>query len=211
VAKGFNSTLAIAGGLLYYMGTKGVYAYTGSGARLVSRWVIDENADAITATGDDRYYYLAVKKEDSEYIFTYDTHYGIWHKTTCDNSVKALVKCPDGIYAICDNCVKIIGNETPGEWYFAFELGTKEFASKHLCSLYLRYSLGENAEFNLYAENDKGSYHLKNANIKADNEVLRLRIPVSCAYDAKIVFKGKGEFVLNSLEPGYRETGIYDN
>ena len=91
---------------------------------------------------------------------------------------------------------------------YALSFGKKEFASKHICGIQLRYYLDEASSFSVKLKNKHGTYVLSTIKEGAENKLLSANIPITCGEDADIIFEGNGRFVLTSLTVRYKETGI---
>ncbi len=63
--------------VLFYLGPKGVYAYTGGLPDLISE-NLDENYVSAVAGGDKRRYYLSLYNGSSYKLYVYDTWYNTW-------------------------------------------------------------------------------------------------------------------------------------
>ena len=210
VAEGARDTLAIVAGVLYYKGKNGVYAYTGNVPKLISDNVIPQNAICTHAGGDERFYYIDCTDGEETSIYVYDTLKGVWHMRSGIQNIKGLTGTPDGVKIITADEVLDINSQSYGEWAFELGFGEKEFASKNICSVYFRYTLGKDSGFDLYLKNKHDTYKLTSAREEAENNVIRLRLPVSCDRSHRLHFAGNGYFALNSIDIGFRETGIYD-
>ncbi len=210
VCEGGRDTLANVAGVLYYKGKNGIYAYTGSIPKLISSDVLPEDAICTHAAGDERFYYVDCVLGETNSIYVYDTLYGIWHVRQGISDIKKLLSTPDGVKMITTDEVLNINSDSFGEWSFTLGFGEKEFASKHICSVYFRYCLGKDSNFDVYLENRHNTYKLTSVFEETENNVIRLRLPVSCDRNHKLRFTGKGFFALNSIDIGFRETGIYD-
>jgi len=209
VSKGSKETLVTVNGVLYYMGKNGVYAYGGSMPKLISSNVIKPGSVAAYAGGDERYYYIDIENEGIHKLYVYDTIHGIWHAIRSAEDIVSFVTMPEGEHIITSSSLLKMNSLSPDNWSFEFNIGTKEFSSKHICSVSARYSLEEGGSFAVYLINRHSTYRLAYKDAPAENKPLIVRIPVSCDRDAKLVFEGSGSFVLSSLDIQYRETGIY--
>lgn len=210
VEKNSSKTLAAVGNRLYYKGKGGIYAYNGNSVSLVTPTFDIGKYKADVAAGDDRFYCIHLFDENESFIAIYDTEYGIWHKTSCPDGLCALVRTDDGIVAVFENSIMKFWGGSCGRWHFVIEIGKREFASKHICSVFARCSSGDDAGINISIRNKHGTYDLKTIEGYLKDYPVMISIPVSCARDAELIFSGEGEFVLSSLTIRYKETGIND-
>lgn len=210
VCKGGKDTLANVGGVLYYMGTKGVYAYSGSQPRLISDNVIKSGSMAAHAGGDERFYYIETVYDGNRNIFVYDTWHRIWHKIAYGEAIIKFVLTPEGMCAVTEKAVIKLNRVVADNWSFELCFGTKEFSSKHVCGVAARYTLKAGGEMKIYLHNRNSKKLVAVAADGRENGTVSMRIPVSCDRDFRLEFKGGGYFEIGSLEVRYRETGIYD-
>ena len=210
VEDGARETLAVVGGTLFYKGRDGIYAYNGGLPRLISRELSLENTKALFGGGDDRYYYVSIIKDNTECIYIYDTYYGLWHTKNIDKHICGFAKADDTIRVITDNHIYKKGSSYNDMWSFSLDFGTKEFTSKHISKVSMRYSLSQNSACNLTISNKHGSFLAASLSQSGDNLICSVRIPVTCAEDFALTVRGMGEFCLSSLTVEYSETGIND-
>lgn len=210
VSENCKETTAVINGVLYYMGREGAYAFSGSLPRLISTDIITPGFDSARASGDNRYYYIECEYSDGKKTYVYDTEYKLWHKTEGISDLVSFVKAPEGMYLVSQNKIFKAQSLAPDTWSFAFSFGTKEFSSKHICAFGIRYYLGEGGEFTVKLINRVSTYTIAASDTPADNGIITMNIPVSCAKDASLIFEGKGDFALTSLDVRYKETGIND-
>lgn len=81
VKKGAEKTVCLKNGLIYYMGTDGIYVYGGAEAERISDGLGDlDFADGAAVFYKD-VYYISIKSSDgSTSLYAYDTGKGIWIK-----------------------------------------------------------------------------------------------------------------------------------
>ncbi len=206
VEEGAKETLAIVRGVLYYKGKDGIYAYSGGLPKLISRELSLENTKALYGGGDDRYYYICVIRDETEYIYVYDTFYGIWHIRDDKKDVTGFAKANDGIRIVTKYEIFLQNTTYTNPWDFTLDFGTKEFASKHISKISLRYSLCENSEFNISLKNKHNNYLLASVSQNGKNKICEVVIPVTCGEDACLTFNGYGGFEMSSLSVEYKET-----
>ena len=113
----------------------------------------------------------------------------------------------DGLYFLCQN--GIYKKTAPsGNWKFVFSFGKKEFTSKQISSVCIRYFLGEGGNLSVMLKDRNGTMKLCEVSGKAEEGIQRMNLTVSCSEDSLLEFCGGGDFVLSSLSVNYRETGI---
>lgn len=109
VQRGSWRSIKTVGGVLYYKGTDGVYAYTGSIPQKISDALGDVlYQDARAGAIGDVYYISMQNRGTLEWsLFTYDTAKRLWHK---EDAVKALCFASDSntIYYIDETTKKVV-------------------------------------------------------------------------------------------------------
>lgn len=210
VKKGCRDTVAVAGGILFYMSKSGIYSYNGSSFKLISNPINIGEYEVVTANGDERYYRLVAKKGNETSVFVYDTRYGLWNKNLTENDICFLIQTDNGLVAVNEREKLKVNTGDYGNWSFTLSFGKKEFSSRHICSVFARYTLKESGNLKIQIRNKHDTYTIADTSAKANNFPLRITIPVSCARDSDLIFSGTGEFTLISLTVRYKETGIND-
>lgn len=208
VEAGAKETLAVVNGVLYYKGKDGIYAYSGGLPRIISQNLNIDSHSAKYACGDDRYYYVEMSDETRSYIYVYDTLRGIWHVQTISEKLNGMAYTADGVVFVSEYSIFEHSADESPYWSFELTFGTKEFASKHISQIMARYSLGEDGTFDIQLRNKHSVYPLCKASGSADDGILRVKIPVTCSEDARLIFTGTGSFTLSSLTVNFRETNI---
>jgi len=210
VAKESKDSLVVVGGSLYYKGKNGIYRLNGNTVQLISRNLSIEGFTSYCAGGDERFYYIGLTDGKTSLIYSYDTIYGIWHISSAPKKLKAFVKTNDSIKLICQNSILNMNSSPSNDWSFSYRFGTKEFASKHICTIAIRYSMNNDSKLKITLKNKHKSYPLSIVTGVSKEKMLLVRIPVSCSEDFTLEFIGRGNFTLSSLSIEYKETGIND-
>ena len=208
VRSGCKKTLAVSGGCLFYMGKGGIYRYNGSSVKLVSSELELSRFEAKCAGADERFYYIILCSDTEEFIFVYDTLYGIWHKINSPQKANSIVCTDSCVICTTENSVTKLESGDWGEWSFVLAFAKREFSSKHIFSLGIRYDLAEGASVTIKLKNKHGTITLAQICEKGKNKLLKLCLSVNCSEDADLIFEGNGEFTLSSLKLNYKETEI---
>ena len=119
VAKGSHRSPAMIGGVLYYHGCGGVYAFDGSLPRLLSEALGDFRGSDGVGGALDEVYYLSVKDGDGERcLLTLDTRRGIWHQQD-DLNVLRFARRGSELFAMTDREIVAmkgsVGSREPGD------------------------------------------------------------------------------------------------
>lgn len=208
VKKGAHRTLATVNGSLYYMARGGIYSFNGSSVKCISTNMDISNLTAVSASGNERFYVVNFKSQSENALYVYDTFRGVWHITYCPQKLSEIIFGESELLFICENEIYKTSESFCDNWNFALSFARKEFASKHICDVLMRYYLGDGASFSVMLKNKHTSYTLAEVSQSAENKPLFINIPVSCSEDADLIFEGKGKFILTSLTVRYKETGI---
>lgn len=208
VKKNCKRTLAQVAESLYYMGKGGIYRYNGNTVSLISRIFDLSNAEALCAGGDDRYYHIALEKDGDCLVYVYDTLYGIWNIMTSPDKISDFVLADTGLMPICKNRIYSYGDTEDTSWKFVYSFGAKEFTSKHLCSVSLRFHLAKDGSMNvLYRSRIKEKTVIAKRGENRE-EIVTINLPPYINEDYELVFSGKGSFTLISFTVNYKETNI---
>ncbi len=208
VKKDAHKTLATVNGSLYYMARGGIYCFNGSSVRCISTNMDISALTAVSASGNERFYVINLKSDSENSLYVYDTFRGVWHITDCPQNLNEIIFGDGELLFICENEVFKNSKSFCDNWKFALSFAKKEFASKHVCAVLMRYYLEDKASFTVTLKNKHDSYTLAQVSQSAENKPLFIDIPVSCSEDADLMFEGKGKFILTSLTVRYKETGI---
>lgn len=210
VKVGCHKSAVTVNGVIYYMGQDGIYGFNGTSVSLVSKNISLDGLTLKCASGDERYYLAQFEAPSGQIVYIYDTMHQTWHKATCPDNITDLVRTNTVIAYVCKDSVMMCDESGPDYWSFALAIGKKEFSSKHICRIMLRYTLPDNNSFAVRLTNKHATCTLAEISGKAVNKIRSIAIPVSCDEDALLTFEGKGRFTLTSLTIRYKETGIND-
>ena len=208
VKKGCHTSLATVNGALYYMSKGGIYCFNGSSAVHISVNLDMSGLSSGSASGDERFYYINMYSDTKNLLYIFDTLRGVWHITDCPPDLKTIVPTDGKIAFVCEKEIMQKSESFCDKWNFALSFAKKEFASKHVCGILLRYYLDEGASFSVKLKNKHGTYVLSETKDSAENKPLSVDIPITCGEDADLIFEGSGKFVLTSLTLRYKETSI---
>ena len=208
VKNGCHTSLATVNGALYYMSRSGIYRFNGSSAVHISANLDISDMSSGAASGDERFYYINMFSDTKNLLYIFDTFHGVWHITDCPANLKTVVPTDGKIAFVCKKEIMQKSDSFCDNWNFALSFAKKEFASKHICGIHMRYYLDSGAEFTVKLKNKHGTYILSEVKEGAENKPLSVDIPITCGEDADLIFEGSGKFVLTSLTMKYKETSI---
>lgn len=145
VRKGAERTVAVADGVVYYLGNDGVYAFDGSMPVCVSRALGDKRYTGGVAGGESgRYWLSAVDAVGETELLVYDTQKRLWHRQDNTAAVafarwngEMTVLCSDG--RLLDTSGTLGTAETGFSWSAeSGDLGLYTPEHKYLSRLELR-------------------------------------------------------------------------
>ena len=103
VRKGAERTVAVADGVVYYLGNDGVYAYDGSMPVCVSRALGDKRYTGGVAGGESgRYWLSAVDAAGETELLVYDTQKRLWHRQD-DTAAVAFARWNGEMTVLCSD------------------------------------------------------------------------------------------------------------
>ena len=100
VKKGAGGTVAVADGVVYYLGMDGVYAFDGSMPVCVSQPLGSVRYESAVAAGWNGQYWLAAQDAAGKrHVLVYDTARGLWHRQD-DADIMAFTVCGGALYGL---------------------------------------------------------------------------------------------------------------
>ncbi len=125
---------------------------------------------------------------------------------TSPGDISEFVLTDTGLQPICTNHIYSYSDTEDISWSFVYSFGAKEFTSKHLCNVSLRFYLSEGGNINVtYKSRIKEKTVLARQG-KNREEIVIINLPPYLSEDYELVFSGKGSFTLISFTVNYKET-----
>ena len=161
VRKGAERTVAVADGVVYYLGNDGVYAFDGSMPVCVSRALGDKRYTGGVAGGESgRYWLSAVDAAGETELLVYDTQKRLWHRQDDTAAVafarwngEMTVLCSDG--RLLDTSGTLGTAETGFSWSAeSGDLGLYTPEHKYLSRLELRLKAAAGSTVKAYVRYD---------------------------------------------------------
>lgn len=116
VRAGAHKSLVNLNEVLFYLGTDGVYAYSGNAPTLVSRALGEDVLKQGVGGTDGRLYYLSAETNGAWELLTYDSRTGIWTRSD-DTRVLDFCRVYDKVKFLAGDTVYTIGGGTqPVSW-----------------------------------------------------------------------------------------------
>ena len=165
VRKGAGRTVAVADGVVYYLGNDGVYAFDGSMPVCVSRALGENRYVGGTGGGESGRYWLSAKDAEGNFeLLVYDTQRKLWHRQDATEVVgfarrngHMLLLRRDGM--LLDSSGSVGQKESAVAWSVqSGELGMYTPEHKYLVRLELRLRLETGAAVKAYISYDGGAW-----------------------------------------------------
>lgn len=166
VQPGSHQSLAVANNVLYYKGTRGVFAFDGSLPVPVGEALGEEAyCDGIGGSCAGKYYLSLLDESKTRQLFVYDTRRGLWHR---EDSLEVLTLLGHGksLYCLCREhpaVVMLTGQGQPLESRVTWlaesgEIGLSLPESKYLSRLTLRLWLAPETVLRVSVAYDAGPW-----------------------------------------------------
>jgi len=184
-------------GILFYLGRKGVYAYTGGNQpELISKKLNETYVSGI-AGGDDRRYYISLYDGSGYKLYTFDTWYNIWRQEDT-LQVKDFAYLDGYLYALAnDNKIYKFnsGSETVTWTAITKEFTEKINNKKGHSQLNFRVDLEANSNLKVYVRVDNGSWTLKETYTTTDLQSFKVPLKIERAdhFQIKVIGEGDGK------------------
>ena len=202
VQQGCEKSLQVWGDTLYYKGVHGVYAYSGSTPKLISRPLGSEPLLNACAGTDGRIYYLSGVRGGEGVRYTYDLLHKIWLKEAAEQT--HAFACTGGeIYMLCSGGVYKTGTSDKSATEFAVEFApiTEDtMAKKSYQKLLLRLQMAKNSQLNAYLKCDGGEMYQVYTHIPSSDTVVTVPIRPHRCDSFVIRLEGRGDIKLTGMQ-----------
>lgn len=214
VKKGAGGTVAVADGVVYYLGMDGVYAFDGSVPVCVSRQLGEKRYAGGVGGGESGRYWLAARSSAGAWeLLVYDTARKLWHRED-DREVVALSRYGGAMMLLCRDGTLLDTSGTYGtkeaqvDWSAETgDLGLYTPEHKYLERLQLRLELASGASATAYVYYDGGSSWEKAGSVTGDGRtggyVMQVR-PRRCGH-LRLKLAGSGGCRLYSASAVYEK------
>ena len=180
--------------VLYWLGRKGVYAYTGGQPEIISEKLGKTFENGVAGT-DGRKYYISAFDGDEWELYVYDTFTGLWH-------VEDDLECVGFAYAqgymhALSKDGKLYKFNSGGE-RVKWEFETQEFTfgipnTKTLSKIYVRVQMESNTYLDIYIKKDNGEFEKKASYHANDYTMFDFKAKVKKFDSFAIKFSGIGD------------------
>ena len=180
--------------VLYWLGHKGIYAYTGGQPRNISEKLNKTFENGIAGT-DGRKYYISAYDGDKWELYVYDTYSGLWHIE--DNKQFVGLAYADGhMHGLAKdgNVYKFGGGDERVEWEFE----TQDFTfgmpnKKTLSKIYIRVQMARYSDLDIYIKKDNGEFERKATYHANEFTTFDFKAKIKKFDSFALMFKGMGD------------------
>ena len=226
VAERCSETLTVVNGMLYYVGTNGVYTYSGGAPNCISKALGDVVFNSGAGCSDGHRYYLTCSCElrnDTHWLsLVYDIERGTW---TNEGWVwlQDSVKTDDGLYMLLDNLIYKDGPTTTPiqsskEWHIQFnpiyekttyrgKTSGLVFEKKYYSKLYIRAKAAGHVVVKVRFDDGRWK---EVGQIVGKNGVTTTVIPLNRCDKFELRLEGQGAFTLMGLSREYSTGSVRD-
>jgi hypothetical protein len=195
-----NKSIVEVNGVLYFLGRKGVYAYTGGIPELISEPLNEAYVSAV-AGGDGRRYYISLNNGSEYILYVFDTWKNVWVQEDTLN-VKDFTYFGGDIYAMSSTLIQKFnsGSET-----VTWTVTTKEFTeeisnAKGHSQINMRVDLETGSTLSVYVRIDNGSFTLAKTYTATDLTCFRVPLLIQRCDHFQIEIDVVGEGKIYAIE-----------
>lgn len=158
VMKGSGKSVAVIGGTIYYLGSDGVYAYSGGYPAKISGKLAGEKMSCGVGTAIGNLYVLTVKTEKGNKTYTYDTEKGIWLSEKREKTNGYFGFENDDYYISTEKLYKIKSGEK-GDFFAEFcPMNENTFLKKKYQRFFLRCNVAPSASLTVEVRFDESPW-----------------------------------------------------
>ena len=204
VKSGCHKSICTIGGILYYVGLHGVYAYSGGSPVLISSNLGNmEMENAVGGTDGERYF-LSFESNGADYFFTYEPKYNIWMKNESIKVTDFARKGEETYYLDGreKTVYKMNSGDTPDnmEWYAQFTPFYETIEGKKRYSkLIIRADVSKKAYMSVKIRADGGVW-TEVGIIKGNTQNTQtMRIPITRCDKFELRLEGQGKCTIHEI------------
>lgn len=219
VKAGCHKAMTLINETLIYVGTRGVYAYTGASPYLLSKDLGDVDFENARAGTDGKTYYLSTLHNGEYNFFTYDIEKRVWLRED-DTQVIDFTTLGKDVYCLAnDGFVYHVNTDDEtynGEWEIdfraifetvsgAYKSSTTLFEKKRYSKLVIRLDIPEGSRVLAEASFDNSKWK-RCGEIRGQKEnIVPLVIPINRCDKFQLRLKGVGECTILGMVRKYSE------
>jgi hypothetical protein len=201
VKAGCDRSIGNIADALYYVGSDGVYAFTGGQPQKISENLTGSIADAVSSQYENKLY-MSCKYAGAQSLLVYDPRYGIWDKE--DDTVFKFAQLSSGMLHyidISDNHLTIAGDtDEVIEWMAeSADMSESSIDMKYISKIRLNVMMEVGSYVEVYAQFDSGDWVRKGYIMSTSHKTYN--IPITPKRCSKWRFKltGRGQFKLLAI------------
>lgn len=203
VKAGCDKSQVIVNNVLYYLGQRGVYAYTGGTPQLISDCFGEKRLTQGVGGSDGEKYYLAAKEGNTRHLLAYDPGKGLWLRED-DTGVRDFARLGNELYFADEGGnVWLIdgGGEDPEQEWTAQFTPFYETAKgrKRYSRLLLRLELPKGSWLKAELRLDGGPWTECGKAVGRTNDVVPMRLGVNRCDKFELRLSGKGPCTVLSI------------
>lgn len=205
IEEGSESSVSVVDGAVYYKSRRGVMAFSGNSATLISREFGDKTYRNAVAGELDGKYYVCLENDGTYDTFVYDPWRGLWHREDSEK-VDAFVRTERRLYASYGGVLRsVTGDDNDFEWYAeSTPIGLDDPDYKYISRVRLRAYIPEGASLYVsYAVGD-GAPFMELDSFHGGGLCTRLSVPIPDRCDhIRLRYSGKGDVDIYSVAYEY--------
>lgn len=204
VKMGCHKSICTIGGILYYVGLHGVYAYSGGSPVLISSNLGNmEMKNAVGGTDGERYF-LSFESNGADYFFTYEPKYNIWIKNESIKIADFARKGEETYYLNGKEktVYKMNAGDTPDsmEWYAQFTPFYETIEGKKRYSkLIIRAEVSKKAYISAKIRADGGIWTEVGIMKGNTQNTQTMRIPITRCDKFELRLEGQGKCTIHEI------------
>lgn len=205
--KGSHKSLQVINEVLYYMGTHGVYAYSGGlPSRLSDNFGEKYFSDGVAGTDGDNYY-LSVKDGEEYSLLVYETKSGFWFREDATNAVD-FARVGKDLYMLNDTgevwLVDAKQEDKDVEWMAQFTPFHESIEGRKLFSkLILRVELPKSAWMRIEVRFDNRKWQEVGKIIGRDMDSIPFQLPINRCDRFDVRLSGYGPCTIKAMQQEY--------
>ena len=217
VMDGSHKSIAIVGDALFYHTRSGICVYNGSIPQVISGAFGDERYHDAIGCGFEEKYYVALKdKNNTTYLFYFDTNKGIWYKALDNKEILSMCEYKGELY-LCDDTRTMrtlnnteIKNNNGGEWLLeSGNLGANLDERKYISKVSLRVKTDPSAKINVYVQYDgDGVWRFVQTIASRNLSAVTFHLPIRRCDHFKIKMVGTGYCEIHSITKYIRQGSL---
>lgn len=201
--KGCHKSLQVINEILYYMGTHGVYAYSGGMPQLLSANFGERYFKDGVAGNDGDNYYLSAWEGDESHLFVFETKSGFWFREDATNAVD-FARIGKDLYMLDDGgsvwLVDTKEEDKSVEWMAQFTPFHESVEGRKMFSkIILRVEMPKGAWLKAEVRYDNYKWHTAGKIIGRDLDSIPVQLPINRCDKFDVKLSGYGPCTIKAM------------